>query len=85
MLVSFRDRPRIAVFGARLQADSVWGNFESKSFVCQSLSTPGTFYNAWAMFLTNMSYQSLTAFLPPLGALFIAGQCHGVALASNGF
>ena len=84
MLVSFRDGPRIAVLGARLQADPIWGNFESKSFVCQSLSTSGPFYAAWAMFLTDMSYQSLTAFLPPLGAPFVAGQCHGDTRASLG-
>jgi hypothetical protein len=60
------------------------GVFESKSFVCQLLSTPNAFYDAWAMFLTDMSYQSLAAFLPPLGALFIAGQCHGGALVSTG-
>jgi hypothetical protein len=77
MLVSFRDGPRVAVFGARLQADPIWGNLDSKSFVFLSLSTPGTFHAAWAVILTDVSYQSLAAFLPPLGTPFIAGQCHG--------
>lgn len=40
MLVSFRDRPRIAVIGARLQADPIWGTLSlsrSSASRCQRL------------------------------------------------